>query len=92
MSHQDPHKPPTVRIDVRLLLPMIGILVAPFVGFLFSPNLGLLILVICLGLVAWMTWGVAEQAPAPQARTLRFGAAMNGVAAVAALLLLIYRM
>lgn len=92
MSHQDPNKPPTVRIDPRLLLPMLGILVAPFIGFLYSADVGLLILVICLGLMAWLTWGVAEQAPLPQARTLRFGAIMNAVMAVAAMILLIYRM
>lgn len=92
MSHQDPNKPPTVRIDPRLLLPMLGILVAPFIGFLYSADVGLLILVICLGLMAWLTWGVAEQAPPPQARTLRFGAIMNAVMSVAAMILLIYRM
>lgn len=92
MSQQDPNKPPTVRIDVRMLIPMFGILFAPFVGFLLSPDFGLGILVVCLGLVAWMTWGVAEQAPPPQARPLRMGAIINGVLAVAALFLLLYRL
>lgn len=92
MSQHDPHKPPTVRVDVRMLIPMAGILLAPFIGFMLDPNLGLGVLVICLGVVGWMTWGVAEQAPAPQARTLRFGAILNGVMAVAALVLLLFRM
>ena len=91
MSHQDPNRPPTVRVDVRMLLPMAGMLFAPFIGFLLSPNLGLGILVLCLAIVGWMTWGVAAQAPAPQARTLRMGAILNGVLAVAAALLLLYR-
>lgn len=92
MSQHDPNKPPTVRVDVRILLPMAGILLAPFIGFLLDPNLGLGVLVICLGVVGWMTWGIAEQAPAQQARTLRFGAILNGVMAVAALVLLLIRM
>ena len=92
MSQHDPHTPPTVRVDVRMLIPMAGILLAPFIGFMLDPNLGLGVLVICLGVVGWMTWGVAEQAPAPQARTLRFGAILNGVMAVAALVLLLFRM
>lgn len=92
MSQHDPNKPPTVRVDVRMLIPIAGILLAPFIGFLLDPDLGLGILVICLGAVGWMTWGVAEQAPAPQARTLRFGAILNGVMAVAALLLLLVRL
>lgn len=92
MSQYDSNKPPKVRVDVRMLLPMAGILLAPFVGFMFSPDLGLGVLVICLGVVAWMTWGVAEQAPRAQARTLRFGAILNGVMAVAALALLLYRL
>lgn len=92
MSQHNPNKPPTVNVDVRMLIPMAGILLAPFVGFLFDANFGLGILVICLGVVGWMTWGVAQQAPAPQARTLRFGAILNGVMAVAALLLLLVRL
>lgn len=92
MSQHDPNNPPTVRIDPRMLIPMVGILLAPFIGFLLNPNLGLGILVVCLGVVGWMTWGVAQQAPPPQARTLRFGAILNGVMAVAALLLLLVRM
>ena len=92
MSQHDPNKPPTVHVDVRMLIPMAGILLAPFIGFMLDPNLGLGVLVICLAVVGWMTWGVAEQAPAPQARTLRFGAILNGVMAVAALVLLLYRM
>lgn len=92
MSQRDPNKPPTVNVDVRVLIPMIGILLAPFIGFLFDPNFGLGMLVICLGVVGWMTWGIAQQAPPPQARTLRFGAILNGVMAVAALLLLLARL
>lgn len=92
MSHQNENKPPTVSVDPRMLIPMIGILLAPFIGFLLSPNLGLGILVICLALVGWMTLSVAQQAPPPQARTLKFGAILNGVLAVAALLLLLYRL
>lgn len=91
MSQHDPNKPPTVRVDVRMLIPMVGILLAPFIGFLLSPDLGLGVLVICLAVVGWMTWGIAAQAPEAQARTLRFGAILNGVMAVAALLLLLYR-
>lgn len=91
MSQRDPSKPPTVHVDIRMLIPMAGILFAPFVGFLLSPNIGLGILVVCLGVVGWMTWGIAQQAPRAQARTLRFGAILNGVMAVAALLLLLYR-
>lgn len=92
MSQRDSNKPPTVHVDVRMLIPMIGILLAPFIGFLLDPNFGLGILVVCLGVVGWMTWGIAQQAPAQQARTLRFGAILNGVMAVAALLLLIVRL
>jgi uncharacterized membrane protein len=92
MSQQDPNRPPTVRIDTRILIPMFGILFAPFIGFLLSPNLGLSILVVCLGVVAWMTWNLAAQAPRAQARTLKMGAVMNGVMAVAALLLLLVRL
>lgn len=92
MSQRDPDKPPTIRIDIRMLIPMIGILLAPFIGFLLSPNFGLGILVVCLGVVGWMTWTVAEQAPPPQQRTLRFGAGLNMILAVAALLLLLYRL
>lgn len=92
MSQRDPNKPPSVHVDVRMLLPMAGILFAPFIGFMLSPDLGLAVLVVCLGVVGWMTWGVAKQAPAPQARTLRFGAILNGTMAVAALALLLYRM
>lgn len=92
MSQHDPNKPPTVRVDVRMLIPMAGILLAPFIGFMLDPNLGLSVLVICLAVVGWMTWGVAAQAPPPQARTLRFGAILNGVMAVAALVLLLIRM
>lgn len=92
MSQHDPNKPPSVQIDVRMLIPMFGILLAPFIGFIFDANFGLGMLVICLGVVGWMTWGVAQQAPPPQARTLRMGAILNGVMAVAALLLLIVRL
>lgn len=92
MSYDDPRKPPTINVDVRILLPMAGILLAPFIGFLLSPNLGLAILVIALGLMAWMTWDLAKQAPASQARTLRFGAILNGVMAVLALALLLVRL
>lgn len=92
MSQHEPNQPPRVRVDVRMLIPMLGILLAPFIGFMFDPNFGLGILVICLGVVGWMTWGIAQQAPPPQARTLKFGAALNGVMAVAALLLLLVRM
>lgn len=92
MSQRDPNKPPTVNVDIRMLIPMAGILIAPFIGFLLNPDLGLAILVICLGVVGWMTWGIAQQAPPSQARTLRFGAILNGVMAVLALLLLVYRM
>lgn len=91
MSQHEPNKPPTVPVDIRMLIPMAGILFAPFVGFLLSPNLGLGILVVCLSVVGWMTWGVAEQAPRKQARTLKFGAILNGIMAVAALALLLYR-
>lgn len=92
MSQHEPNKPPAVHVDVRILLPIAGILLAPFIGYMLSPDLGLGILVICLVVVGWMTWTIAAQAPAPQARTLRFGAILNGVMAVAALLLLLYRM
>ena len=92
MSQQDPNRPPTVRVDMRILIPMFGILFAPFIGFLLDPNLGLGILVICLGVVAWMTWNLAEQAPLQQARTLKMGAIINAVMAVAALLLLRVRL
>lgn len=92
MSYQDPRKPPTVNVDVRILLPMAGILLAPFIGFLLSPNLGLFILVICLSLMAWMTWDLAKQAPPRQARTLRFGAVLNATMAVLALALLLVRL
>lgn len=92
MSQQDPNRPPTVRVDMRILIPMFGILFAPFIGFLLDPNLGLGILVICLGVVAWMTWNLAEQAPRQQARTLKMGAIINAVMAVAALLLLLVRL
>lgn len=92
MSYQDPRKPPTVNVDVRILLPMAGILLAPFIGFLLWPNLGLGILVISLGVMAWMTWELAKQAPRSQARTLRIGAGLNAVMAVAALALLLARL
>lgn len=92
MSHKDPHKPPTVNVDTRILLPMAGILLAPFIGFLLDPNLGLGILVVCLGVMGWMTWDVSKQAPPRQARTLRMGAVLNEVMAVAALLLLMVRL
>lgn len=92
MSQQESNKPPTVRVDPRILLPMLGILIAPFLGYLFDPNIGLGILVICLALMSWMTWGIAKQAPDPQARTLRFGAILNAVMGVAALLLLLVRL
>lgn len=92
MSQPEPNKPPLINIDIRMLIPMFGILFAPFVGYLISPDLGLGILVLCLGLVGWMTWGVAKQAPEPQARTLRMGAILNMVMCVAALLLLLYRL
>lgn len=92
MSHQDPNKPPTLPVDMRILLPMFGILFAPFIGFLLDPNIGLGILVISLGVMAWMTWNLATQAPRQQARTLKMGAILNGVMAVAALLLLLVRL
>lgn len=92
MSYEDPRKPPTVRVDVRILLPMAGILLGPFIGFLLSPNLGLAILVISLGLMAWMTWDLSRQVPEPQARPLRFGAVLNGVFAVLAAALLLVRL
>lgn len=92
MSQHEPNKPPSVQIDIRMLIPMIGILLAPFIGFLFDANFGLGMLVICLSVVGWMTWGVAQQAPDPQARTLRMGAILNGIMAVAAFLLLIVRL
>lgn len=92
MSQQDPNRPPTVRIDMRMLIPMFGILFAPFIGFLLDANLGLAILVVCLSVVAWMTWHLAAQAPRPQARTLKMGAVMNGAMAIAALLLLLVRL
>jgi hypothetical protein len=91
MSQYDRNDRPTLRFDIRMLLPMAGILFAPFVGYLFSPNFGLGILVVCLSVVAWMTWGLVEQVPPPQARTLRIGAVLNAAMAVAALGLLIYR-
>lgn len=92
MSQHEPNKPPTVQIDPRMIIPMVGILLAPFIGFLLEPNFGLGMLVVCLGVVGWMTWGVAQQAPPQQARTLRFGAILNGIMAVAALLLLLVRL
>lgn len=87
----DPNRPPTVNINPRILVPMLGILVAPFVGFLLNANFGLGILVICLATMGWMTWGVAKMAPEPQARTLRMGAILNMIMAVAAFALLIVR-
>lgn len=92
MSQRDPNKPPTVHVDVRMLIPMLGILLAPFIGFLLDANLGLGVLVICLGVVGWMTWGVAKQAPPAQARTLKIGAILNSVMAAAALILLLVRL
>lgn len=92
MSQHNSNRPPTVRVDVRMLVPMAAILIAPFIGFLLSPNLALGILVICLGVVGWMTWEVAKGAPAAQARTMRLGAMLNGVLAVAALVLLVVRL
>lgn len=92
MSQHDPNKPPTIKVDPRILIPMIGILLAPFLGFLLDANLALMILVVCLGFMAWMTWQLAQHAPAPQARTLRVGAIMNAVMAVAAAALLLVRM
>lgn len=92
MSQQDPNKPPTINVDVRILIPMLGIFLAPFIGFLLDPNLALVILVFCLAFMAWMTWSLAKQAPEPQARTLRVGAIMNAVMAVAAAGLLLIRM
>lgn len=92
MSQHESNKPPTVKVDPRILLPMAGILIAPFIGFLLDPNFGLGILVICLSVVGWMTLGIAKQAPAQQARTLKFGAILNFVMAGAALLLLLFRM
>lgn len=92
MSQPDPNKPPTINVDVRILLPMFGILFAPFIGFLLDANFALVILVVSLSLMAWMTWSLAEQAPAQQARTLKIGAIMNAVMAVAAVLLLLVRL
>jgi uncharacterized membrane protein len=92
MSYDDPRKPPTVHVDVRILLPMAGILLGPFIGFLLSPNLGLVILMISLGLMAWMTWDLSKQVPEQQARTLRFGAILNGVFAILAAALLLVRL
>ena len=69
-----------------------GILLAPFIGLLFDANLGLGILVICLAIMAWMTWSIAQQAPPPQQRTLKIGAIMNVVMAVLAGLLLLMRL
>ena len=92
MSYDDPHKPPTARVDVRILLPMAGILLGPFIGFLLSPNLGLAILVISLSVMAWMTWELSKQVPEPQARPLRFGAILNAVFAVLAAALLLVRL
>lgn len=92
MSQQEPQKPFRLPVDIRLLVSMAGILLAPFIGFLLDPNFGLGILVVCLGVVAWMTWGISQQAPPPQARTLRIGAILNGVMAVAAVLLLLIRL
>ncbi len=92
MSQQEQNNSPKVRVDLRLLIPMAGILLAPFVGFLFDPNFGLGILVLCLGIVGAFTWSVSQQAPPPQARSLRLGAILNGVMAVAALLLLLLRL
>lgn len=92
MSQHEPNKPPTVQVDPRMLIPMAGIIFAPFIGFLLDANFGLAILVVCLGVVGWMTWGVAQQAPPQQARTLKFGAILNFVMAAAALLLLVFRL
>lgn len=92
MSHQDPNRPPTIDVDVRILLPMIGILLAPFLGFLLDANLALAILVLSLSVMAWMTWSLSIQAPAQQARTLKVGAVMNAVMAVAAAALLLVRL
>lgn len=92
MSQSNDSRPPTVRVDTRILLPMAGILIAPFIGLLYSAEAALVILVICLGITGWFTWNLAEQAPPPQARTLRMGAILNGIMAVAALALLIIRL
>ncbi|MCA9834002.1 MAG: hypothetical protein KC435_08660 [Thermomicrobiales bacterium] len=89
---QDPQRPPTVRIDPRIIIPMVGIIAAPFIGFLFDPNIGLFILILCLAGMAWMTWNIALQAPPQQQRTLKMGAIMNAVMAVLACILFVVRL
>lgn len=92
MSQKDPNKPPTIPIDPRILLPMFGILFAPFIGFLLDANVALFILMLALGVMGWMTWSLSKNAPEAQARTLKLGAIMNIVMAVAAAALLLVRL
>lgn len=89
---QDGNRPPTIKVDPRMLLPMIGIFIAPFIGLLYNPNMALGILAICLGVMCWFTLNLSQQVGDPQRRTLRIGAIMNGVMAVAALILLVTRL
>lgn len=91
MSHHDDN-PSRIQVDPKILIPMLGILIAPFIGFLYNAEVALGILTVSLVVVAWFSWTLAQQVAAPQARALRMGAMMNGVMAAAALILLAMRL
>lgn len=92
LAYQNPDRPPTVKVNMRMMVPMIGIVLAPFIGLLYSAEAGLIILILCLAGMAWTTWNVASQVPPAQAKPLKFGAILNAVLAVGALALLLLRL
>lgn len=82
----------TISIDIRMVVAMLGILVAPFVGLLYSAEIALGVLTICLALVAWFSWQLSQQVSGQQRRPLVIGTVTNAVMAVAALVLLLTRL
>lgn len=92
LAYQQPDRPPTVKLNTRMIAPMFGIVLAPFIGLLYAAEAGLVILIFSLAGMAWMTWSVAGQVPPAQAKPLKFGAILNAVMAVGALILLLVRL
>lgn len=79
----------TERIGCGLALAMVA---APFLGLLYGPNAGLAMATAALAATAFVAWGVSRTAAGEDGRRMAVAAVLNGVLAVIALVLLVYRL
>lgn len=86
------------RVGCRYRLPpwkplifIVGVLLSPVAGLVFGLDFALGVLVVAMAFTTWMAWDGSTQVPAGDALRLRRAAMLNGVVAVAGVVLIFLR-